>query len=57
MYINEYKIFDLDENENEEFIEATKDKGKDCCYDIGYVFSDLLTHKKTSKNQRKDLYI
>ena len=43
MFIKEYKIFDLDEGEIEIVIEATNNKNKECWYDIGYVFKDLLT--------------
>jgi hypothetical protein len=49
----EYKIFDLNEGEIEDVIKSTNEKGKECWYDIGYIFRNKLTLKILDKIKDK----
>ena len=53
LFTKEHKFFDLNEGEIEDVIKATNGKGKECWYDIGNIFSDMLTLKNVHKIKDK----
>ena len=44
LFAKEYKFFDLNKGEIEDVIKETNEKGKECWYDIGNIFSNKLLY-------------
>ena len=53
LFAKEYKFFDLNKGDIEDVIKETNEKGKECWYDIGNIFSNKLTLKNLQRIKDK----